>query len=289
VTDTRPAVQAPYEFRARVASSAVIVIAVVAAVSSWTFVFALAMAAAAVFALREWHRLVNGNLEARETIPSSAAVIAAALILLQPQISWLWALAALVAGAGLTAVSAGMRRNWVLWHGVGVLYIGIPTLALIALHAKYHAHYGWLAVGGIFAAVWAADTAAMFAGRSIGGPRLAPSLSPNKTWAGFLGGLGAATLAEPAYVGITTAYSGATVSVALLAGAALFGLFLGIAAAFGDLFESWVKRRCQAKNSGSLIPGHGGMLDRIDSLLFAAPAGAALLFMSGVDLFGSRP
>jgi phosphatidate cytidylyltransferase len=243
------------------------------------------MAAAAVLALREWHRLVNGNLEARETIPSSAAIMAAAFILLQPRISWIWAVVALIAGAGLTALSAGMRRNWVLWHGIGVLYIGIPTLALIALHANY----GGLSVGGIFAAVWAADTAALFVGRSIGGPRLAPSLSPNKTWAGFLGGLGAATLAVPAYVGVTAAYSGEAASPALLAGAALFGLFLGIAAAFGDLFESWVKRRCQAKNSGSLIPGHGGMLDRIDSLLFAAPAGAALLFMSGVDLFGPPP
>ena len=285
MTDTRPAVQAPYEFRARVASSAVIVIAVIAAISAWTWIFALAMAGAAVLALREWHRLVNGNLEARETIPSSTAVMAAALILLQPRISWLWALAPLVAGAGLTALSAGMRRNWVLWHGVGVLYIGIPTLALIALHMNY----GGLAVGGIFAAVWAADTAAMFVGRSVGGPRLAPSLSPNKTWAGFLGGLAAATVAEPAYVGVTMAYSGTPASITWLLGAALFGLFLGIAAAFGDLFESWVKRRCQAKNSGTLIPGHGGMLDRIDSLLFAAPAGAALLFMSGVDLFGPRP
>jgi phosphatidate cytidylyltransferase len=283
VTETRPAVPAPFEFRARVASSAVIVVAVILSVSAGTWLFAAIMSIAAVLALREWHRLVNGNLEARETIPSSAAVIAAVAMLLLPQVPFTWSLLALIFGGAATALSAGMRRNWVLWHGVGVLYIGIPTLALIALHEQ---HYGGLIVGGIFAAVWAADTAALFVGRSLGGPRLAPTLSPNKTWAGFIGGVLAAAAAEAAYVGIVSAYLGAPGAPSWLGFAAPFGLLLGIAAAFGDLFESWVKRRCQAKNSGSLIPGHGGMLDRIDSLLFAAPAAAALLFLSGIAPFG---
>jgi phosphatidate cytidylyltransferase len=129
-------------------------------------------------------------------------------------------------------------------------------------------------------AVWAADTAALFVGRMVGGPRLAPVLSPNKTWAGFAGGLVAAALAEAAYFAVVAAYNGTAVT-AELGQYAFFGLFLGVMAACGDLFESWVKRQFRAKNTGTLIPGHGGMLDRIDSLLFAAPAAAAFLFITG--------
>jgi phosphatidate cytidylyltransferase len=133
-------------------------------------------------------------------------------------------------------------------------------------------------VGGLFVAVWTADTGALLFGRMIGGPKLAPVLSPNKTWAGFLGGTLAAGTAEALYAGI-------------LGGNALSGLMLGIFLALvghcGDLFESWVKRQFHAKNTGHLIPGHGGMLDRIDSILFAAPLYAALVVFVGVHPFGS--
>jgi phosphatidate cytidylyltransferase len=114
----------------------------------------------------------------------------------------------------------------------------------------------------------------------VGGPRLAPALSPNKTWSGFVGGLIAAALAEAAYFAVVALYNG-TSPATDLGGYAMFGLFLGVMAAFGDLFESWVKRQFRAKNTGTLIPGHGGMLERIDSLLFAARAAAAFLFLSG--------
>jgi phosphatidate cytidylyltransferase len=282
VTDTRPAVPAPVELRARIVSAVIIIPAVVIAVLAGARLFAVIVAIAAILALREWHRLVNGNLDARETIPSSIAIIAALLVMWSGG-SPLWPFLVLLLGALVTALSAGMRRAWVLWHGVGVLYIGIPTLALVALHGERNG----LVVGGLFAAVWAADTAALFTGRILGGPRLAPTLSPNKTWAGFVGGLIAAGIAEIIYVALAGSYLG-TGTGALLRSAA-FGIFVGIAAACGDLFESWVKRRCRAKNSGSLIPGHGGVLDRIDSLLFAAPAAAALLYLTRVDLFGAVP
>jgi phosphatidate cytidylyltransferase len=169
----------------------------------------------------------------------------------------------------------------VLWHAVGVIYIGITVLALMLLRARLGSENfidGRLIVGGVFAAVWTADTGALFVGRLLGGPRLAPVLSPKKTWAGLLGGVILAGLAETIYVAVI----GGPV---LLGG--VFGVFLGVAANGGDLFESWVKRVFQTKNSGNLIPGHGGMLDRIDSLLLAAPAAVAFLFLFGdSSLFG---
>jgi phosphatidate cytidylyltransferase len=284
VTETRPAAAAPFELRARVLSSVVLIAAILAALFSWTWIFAAAVTTAAIIALREWHRLVNGNLDARETIPSAIAVTVSVLLLMQSlyvplsqsldiYLPAYWPFIVLFIGAGLTALSAGLRRAWVLWHGVGVIYIGVPALALILLHIRDP-----ILIGGIFVAVWAADTAALFVGRTVGGPRLAPTLSPNKTWAGFIGGLVAATIAEMIYIPLALGEFGAGAAGYLAA--ALFGLFLGVMAALGDLFESWAKRQFRAKNTGNLIPGHGGMLDRIDSLLFAAPA-AAIFFLFG--------
>jgi phosphatidate cytidylyltransferase len=286
VTETRPAAAAPFELRARVVSSVVLIAAILAALFSWTWIFAAAITTAAIIALREWHRLVNGNLDARETIPSAIAVTTSVLLLMQSlyvpafdafdiYLPAYWPFLVLFLGAGVTAISAGLRRAWVLWHGVGVIYIGIPALALIMLHIR-----GPQLVGGIFVAVWAADTAALFVGRMVGGPRLAPRLSPNKTWAGFVGGLIAASIAETIYMPLAAGDFGAGASA--YAVFAIFGLFLGFMAALGDLFESWAKRQFRAKNTGNLIPGHGGMLDRIDSLLFAAPAAAVLFFLGEV-------
>jgi phosphatidate cytidylyltransferase len=130
----------------------------------------------------------------------------------------------------------------------------------------------------LFVAVWTADTAALLLGRMIGGPKLAPELSPNKTWAGFVGGTLAAGVAESIYVFLLGGLA--------LEGAA-FGIFIALAGHCGDLFESWVKRQFRAKNTGSLIPGHGGMLDRIDSLLFAAPACVAIIYLAGFNPWNS--
>jgi phosphatidate cytidylyltransferase len=134
-------------------------------------------------------------------------------------------------------------------------------------------HGGWIVLG-VFIAVWAADIGALFVGRLIGGPKLAPALSPNKTWAGFWGGVIFAGLAETLYVAVL----GGPIANALI-----FGAFLALVGHAGDLFESWVKRRFRAKNSGTMIPGHGGMLDRVDSLLFAAPVAAGLVFLVHFD------
>lgn len=258
----------------RVASGVVLIAAVVLAVTSGPLFFALLVVAGAITALHEWHRLVNGGKAAWEAVPAAltmAAIVSLVLVNAAP----IWWFVVMVLGAGVAALVAARRGTWVLWHAVGVLYIGVAVLALMTLREGVFlggSTDGRVIVGGVFAAVWAADTGALFVGRHFGGPRLAPQLSPKKTWAGLGGGIMLAGLAELIYVAIM----GGPLWLGFV-----FGLFLGSAANCGDLFESWVKRMFRTKNSGNLIPGHGGMLDRVDSLLFAAPAAVIFLFALG--------
>jgi phosphatidate cytidylyltransferase len=120
--------------------------------------------------------------------------------------------------------------------------------------------------------VWTTDIGAYFAGRSIGGPKLAPRISPGKTWAGLVGGMAAAGLVG----GLLTALAGAGFWLA-----AGLGALLAAVAQAGDLFESRLKRHAGVKDSGHLIPGHGGLLDRIDGLVFAAPTFALVVALMG--------
>jgi phosphatidate cytidylyltransferase len=134
------------------------------------------------------------------------------------------------------------------------------------------AQYGFLAIVLLFAVVWATDIAAYFAGRAIGGPKLMPKVSPNKTWSGALVGAACAVIAALAiawYAGLALAAIG------------LLALMLSALAQAGDLFESFLKRRFGAKDSGHLIPGHGGLMDRLDGFVAAAAAAAAIGLLRG--------
>jgi phosphatidate cytidylyltransferase len=153
-----------------------------------------------------------------------------------------------------------------LWSGLGAVYVMLPCVAMIWLRAE--PQHGLVAVFWLLFVVWATDIGAYFAGRTIGGPKLAPGISPNKTWAGLLGGMACAGL-----VGALMAQQTALASVT---GLALVSVLLAVVAQAGDLAESAWKRHFGVKDSGSLIPGHGGILDRVDGLLFAA-VGAAMM------------
>jgi phosphatidate cytidylyltransferase len=272
VSETQPSLPSPtaasrVELPTRTLSGIVLAAVMVVSLILGGWVFAMVVAAAAIAALREWHRLLNRGRLALEMIPTSLAVAGAAAI---AHVQASSSLALLVIGlGGAAAALAALRRLPVLWplpwHAFGGLYIGLTVLALVILRDQPH---GIAIVGALFVAVWTADTGALVFGRMIGGPKLAPDLSPNKTWAGFLGGTAAAAAAEVLYAFFLDGSSGQAV---------LFGIVLAIAGHVGDLFESWVKRQFHAKNTGRLIPGHGGMLDRIDSLLFAAPLCALLV------------
>ena len=166
-------------------------------------------------------------------------------------------------GFGIVAAAAAIvgllsRR---LSMGWGSLYIGVPSFALLVLEWARFDLVFWLML-----VTWSTDIFAYFAGRGIGGPKLAPRISPNKTWAGLIGGMAAAGL-----VGAVAAWQFGLDPLFLYAGAPF-----GALAQAGDLYESSVKRRLGVKDSGSLLPGHGGVLDRLDGLL---PVILATLFL----------
>lgn len=179
---------------------------------------------------------------------------------------WQAAVGLLVLGSFLVLQTGHSRAL-----AAGVPYVGLPLMALMWLRDRGDA--GRADVLFLIAVVWASDIGAYLAGRLLGGPKLAPSISPGKTWSGAVGGLLVAMA-----VGEAVAQSMAPAPYGRAAAAAAV---LGVVSAGGDLFESWVKRRFGVKDSGRLIPGHGGLLDRLDGLLAAAPAALVLAALVG--------
>jgi phosphatidate cytidylyltransferase len=169
-----------------------------------------------------------------------------------------------LAACAILALLLGLLARRVAM-GWGYLYIAVPALCLLVLSWADYGLLFWLML-----VTWSTDIFAYFAGRAIGGPKLAPRISPNKTWAGLVGGaLGAGVIGALAAsyfdLGLPWLYAGAP---------------MGVLAQLGDLYESGVKRRAGVKDSGALIPGHGGVLDRVDGLLPVAVATLALLVVS---------
>ncbi|HEY0283013.1 MAG TPA: phosphatidate cytidylyltransferase [Rhizomicrobium sp.] len=251
---------------------------VIAAIYGGTPYLAIVVAVAVFAAAREWHRIVGEGGVAPELAVTTVSI----WLMLIAFVAWprsITPYVMLLCGTFLVLALSMTRRSRPLWRAGGVLYLGIPSLAILALR-DIPPHGAWL-IGALFAVVWAADTGALIVGNLVGGPRLAPRLSPNKTWSGTIGGMVAAAIAEAIFIAIIGGHAGA---------AALFGAGLAVFAHLGDLFESWVKRRFHTKDSGSLIPGHGGVLDRIDSTLFAVVALEIAVFVFHLDpLFGARP
>jgi phosphatidate cytidylyltransferase len=228
--------------------------------------FAVLVGGVGLAASYEWSRIVRGgDIDAPLIIHMSTVGLTTVLSALGFAAL---ALAVVAAGAILVGLLTVGRRP--LLSAEGVLYAGLPTVALLWL--REDVPHGLPAVLFIFIAVVATDVAAYACGRLIGGPKLAPAISPNKTWAGFLGGITAAGVAAYAF-----AHTIGSPPPKLAA----FGLVLGILAQIGDLTESALKRSFGVKDSGAIIPGHGGVLDRVDGLIFAAVA--AGIFALAVD------
>lgn len=226
-----------------------------------------------ILAAYEWHRMVSlGHAFRIETALTSVTAAIAVVALLALRSGWP-ALLIVAAGAVISAIVARARGQNPVWQALGVVYLGLPALALVSLQA--FPNRGALVIVGLFLIVWATDTGALIFGNLIGGPRMAPVLSPSKTWAGTIGGSVTAALVFGCYVWLL----GGTLWIA-----AMFGLIFSAVAHIGDLFESFVKRRFGIKNSGSLIPGHGGVLDRMDSTIFASVALALLVFLAHFNL-----
>jgi phosphatidate cytidylyltransferase len=214
----------------------------------------------------EWCRVVRGRNFDQIFLLQTAAVISSGLLTLK---GWPGTAVGVIAAAAWLSFwvhhRLGLKTDsW--WSFAGFFYAGLPTIALIAI--RQDPVYGFAAILYLFLVVWAADTGAYFSGRLIGGPKLAPVISPNKTWAGFIGG----ALAAGGVGTVFAVWLGHT-SVLMLG---LVSVVLAVVSQAGDLGESFLKRVFGVKNSSGLIPGHGGVLDRLDGFVFAAMGGGSL-------------
>ena len=211
----------------------------------------------------EWGRLTRGNGFDGTALITGLSVCGVAILVSVGQHDLaLFILAAAAVTIGLTT----FRASGALWPIVGLAYAALPSAALVWLRGD--PSLGAAAVLYLFAVAWTTDTASYVVGRLIGGPRLAPGISPKKTWSGFIVG----TLA-PALVGFAFASVLKETSAVKLS---LVSIVLALACQMGDLLESAVKRQFGAKDMSQLIPGHGGLLDRIDGLLLAAIVAALI-------------
>ena len=273
--DTAPPVPDPGPFQGlglRIVSGIVLAAAAIGAVLSGGIFFSALVVLAVLLMIREWPELCLAGAGARplwRPQPPLAAAVFVALALAALGLLVLYELraAAVLAFAGVLVLplfAGGSPRDRLLL-GAGLPYIVLPSAALLWLVAQ--PVVGPKTVLWLFAVVWATDIGGYLAGKSIGGPKLAPSISPNKTWAGFFGGTLLAAAAAAAFVPFA---GGAALK---LAG---FGILVSLASQAGDLLESAVKRHFAVKDSGSIIPGHGGIFDRLDGLLAAAPVLACL-------------
>lgn len=259
----------------RIVSALVLAPVVLAVLWLGGMVLLFFIAGVCALAAAEWAAMVAvgatpGAKPRAGVLAAVGAMLGISLSLAQPGE---WALVVLLTGALLTgallATVVGPQRRGLAALGMGYVMIGCAALAWLAT-----AHETSLIVYVVLV-VWATDIGAYAAGRAIGGPKLAPRISPKKTWAGLFGGMAAA-----AVVGAAMAW---WLAAPHPFGAAALAAVLAVVAQAGDLLESFVKRRVGVKDSSRLIPGHGGLLDRIDGLLAAAPA-LALAVWSGLPV-----
>ncbi|MDE2331521.1 MAG: phosphatidate cytidylyltransferase [Bradyrhizobium sp.] len=239
----------------------------IAYIGGWLWAALVTLAAIGLYV--EWLAIV-GETRRISVVASGVAALALAGIVLPFKFS----LVALPLGLLAVAALTPERR---IWTTSGFIYAAAAEQASIMLRSD--PAMGWTALMLVFLVVWVTDIGGYFAGRGFGGPKLWPRISPNKTWAGAVGGF-AASIAVAA--GFAAFGLGKTVPMLLL------GSILSIVSQLGDLFESAVKRRFGVKDSSHIIPGHGGLLDRLDGFVAAVVLAAILGFLRrGADGVGS--
>ncbi|KQS55984.1 phosphatidate cytidylyltransferase [Brevundimonas sp. Leaf363] len=245
-----------------VRAASALVLAPAAALATWAggWWFLALMSAACVLLASEWATMSAPRAWRVVAVTVGLALLAAVATTALGRLSI--GLVILVVGAGAAFAFAKWRGQEGIDAAYGVLYLGWPAILIIWLRDQ-GAPQGLTWTILVFVVAWASDIMAYLVGSMIGGPKLWPRFSPNKTWSGFIGGLAAGVLAamgcaywldmEPLTVGW----------------AALLGLAAALATMAGDLWESALKRRFGVKDAGAIIPGHGGLLDRVDGMMFA--------------------
>lgn len=245
------------DFRPRLISALVLAPVVLALCLCGGWPFTALVLVTALLILWEWLTVIGAKPKRALLVVGSLALMGAVLILAIRPLSAASAL--VILGMVAMALIARGGRRLRLWSPFGVLYAA--GLALPALMLRAEPEVGLLSLVWLFAVVWSTDIAAYFCGRLIGGPKLWPRVSPNKTWSGAIGGAVFGMIA-----GMLTVYLGG-LSSALLAAPAAFAA--SVVSQAGDLFESSMKRRFGVKDSSALIPGHGGLMDRLDGFITA--------------------
>nr|WP_210383517.1 phosphatidate cytidylyltransferase [Methylobacterium organophilum] len=264
----------------RVASGLVLGAGVLAALVYGGWPFAGIWLAAGIVGFAEW--MVMSRTEPREVLIALGAATLGALLLCQRGGAPTPAcLAVLLLGAAACATVARTGRGR-LRAFLGVL--GAAAIAAVPVALRDDPAIGLVGPAWMFAVVWSTDIAAYFAGRKIGGPKLMPRVSPNKTWSGALGGLVGA-VAAGTLVPVVADLAGTTLpsaaSLPVVAGVSALASVLSQA---GDLIESGLKRRYGVKDSGKIIPGHGGVMDRLDGFFAVAVLAAVYLALRGGGL-----
>lgn len=262
------------ELKLRIASGLVLAAVTLGATWAGGFAFQLLSVAIGLLVYYEWStitKLAEQDFQGN-AVGWLSQVVIAALVLTDQMPYSLPVLAGSVVLAALWVLIK--KTSW--WLPAGVAYAGLTGISLAAIRGADY--LGLIAMLFVFAVVWGTDIFAYFVGRAVGGPKLAPAISPGKTWSGAIGGAVCGVLAGVAV--FMAHFSLDDVRIPTVA------LLLSVASQIGDLFESFVKRRFGVKDSSRLIPGHGGVMDRVDGLIFASVA--ALLLVLVQLLLGGR-
>ena len=260
----------------RAASAAVLIPAVLADVWAGGIWFHLFVALIGILMAQEWVNMVHKDNPLQFALHAAGAMCGALLPL------DIGLAGGLLAIAVLTVVSAAAAWREApggpVWRYLGVPYVSLPPIALVVL--RDDPGYGVAAIVLVMLMVWAADTLAYFAGRIIGGPKLAPRISPKKTWAGMGGAMVGSAVAALG-VGMALGVPGLWLPLIVAA-------LLAVVEQGGDLFKSAMKRRYGVKDSGRLIPGHGGVIDRVDGLVAVATVAALIgALRAGIEHAGA--
>ena len=241
----------------------------IAYAGGWLWSALVTLAAVGLYV--EWLMIVGAARATRAVASGVIALALAGFCLAAGRIDW--AVAALVLGLVVVALISPVRRSWT---AAGYVYAAAAEMASVVV--RLDQAYGFVALILILLVVWVTDIGGYFAGRGIGGPKLWPRVSPKKTWAGAIGGFAASLVVASGF---------AVLGLGKIVPMLVVGAALSVASQLGDLFESAVKRRFGVKDSSHLIPGHGGLMDRLDGLVAAIVVAAIFgLLRGGIDGVG---
>lgn len=234
--------------------------------------YAILMAVLGSLMAWEWEKMVSGKVS---SVAVTLAMMATMLALLGMEVKYpSFSLLLIAAVAAFIYFKNG--KNVLL--SFGAFYIGLPIISMMYIAYPNFGYNNEIVLWVLFV-VWATDVGGYVFGKSIGGVKLAPRISPNKTWAGLIGGILTACFVTYEFVRYMSTYQHSQMSMAFFVGSSAL---LAVVAQAGDIFESAIKRYLNLKDSSHIIPGHGGIFDRVDGLLFAAPVVALFLLLNNL-------